>query len=204
MAKPGPSERQPKESAAAFEAFRIYLEHGPARSTAKVGRQLGKSKTLMDRWSGRWEWQRRVREFEAEAIADLDVETAEAIRQTARRQAETARLHVEATSLVAEEIARRRAEKEPTEKELKKLSLAELLQLEPTHARAHNRGVITQRLALGMTTDQPGEALPQTEAREQAARLSDDELDSSLLGVDELAAKRAQKAKGGGKKKAAK
>ena len=51
-----PWERQKGETPQAFEAFSIYRDMGSSRSTAKVGRKLGKSKNLMDRWSSRWEW----------------------------------------------------------------------------------------------------------------------------------------------------
>ena len=43
-----------QESTCAFETFSCYRDMGPARSTAEVARALGRSKTLMDRWSARY------------------------------------------------------------------------------------------------------------------------------------------------------
>lgn len=53
------------ESAKAYQAFTRYRDMGPARSTAKVARELGKSKALMDRWSSRHEWVDRAAALDA-------------------------------------------------------------------------------------------------------------------------------------------
>lgn len=53
-------EQQPKESAKAFAAFRVYLDLGPQRSLAAVGKKLGKSVGLMERWSAKFDWPARV------------------------------------------------------------------------------------------------------------------------------------------------
>ena len=57
-------ERQPKESARAYEAFDLYLKMGPERSLRKVGQELGKSNTLISRWSSAWNWQERCRDYD--------------------------------------------------------------------------------------------------------------------------------------------
>lgn len=59
-------ERRPDESDPAFQAFTVYRDLGHQRSLAKVGRELGKSKTLMDRWSSAHNWVRRCAEWDAE------------------------------------------------------------------------------------------------------------------------------------------
>lgn len=63
-------EQQPKESNKAFEAFVLYCEigkePGKKRSLAKVGQKLGKSTTLIERWSSLWNWQQRVRDYDNE------------------------------------------------------------------------------------------------------------------------------------------
>lgn len=73
-----PWDRQPGESAPAYQAFRTYIEMGADRSTADVARELGKSKTLTDRWSGQWGWVERARQWDslatravAEAYQDM-------------------------------------------------------------------------------------------------------------------------------------
>lgn len=191
---PGPAEQQVKETDVAFAAFRVYLEHGPQRSTAKVAQALGKSKTLVDRWSSRHQWVRRVREFEAEATRIVDDAHLDAVAKRSRRQAEIAQLHGEASLTVAREVLRRLANPAEAEKALKDLGVDELLRLEATLGRMHNRAVLTERLALGLTTDQPGEPLPRAAAEEAARRLSDTELDGRLIGVDEVTAARERKA----------
>ena len=60
-------ERQPMESARAFAAFSRYRDMGPGqRSSAKVAQELGRSKTLMDRWSSCWSWVKRAEAWDAE------------------------------------------------------------------------------------------------------------------------------------------
>src|SRR5438067_12957924 len=53
-------EQLPRESAKAFGAFSVYLSMGAERSLAEVGRKLGKSEGLMERWSRKFDWAGRV------------------------------------------------------------------------------------------------------------------------------------------------
>jgi len=57
-------ERQKGESPQAYEAFVIYRDLGPERSLREVSQRLGKSKTLMDRWSRTHKWVERCRAYE--------------------------------------------------------------------------------------------------------------------------------------------
>src|SRR5712692_9429432 len=71
-------ERQPRESAKAFEAFSVYLNMGPERSLAAVGQKLGKSKALLERWSAKFEWPGRV-QAQAAYLATVEREATEAL-----------------------------------------------------------------------------------------------------------------------------
>ena len=59
-----PWERRTNESAEAFEAFAIYRDLGVDRNLIKVWQKLGKSHTLIERWSDRHDWVLRCVEFE--------------------------------------------------------------------------------------------------------------------------------------------
>lgn len=61
-----PWERLTGESAKAFEAFVLYRDAGTDRSLAKVARTLGKSTTLVERWSARDAWVLRVEAWDVE------------------------------------------------------------------------------------------------------------------------------------------
>ena len=59
-----PWERQKGESEKAFEAFSVYRDMGEKRTIVAVCKRLEKSRTLIDRWKDRWEWQERVRAYD--------------------------------------------------------------------------------------------------------------------------------------------
>jgi transposase len=58
-----PWEQQKDEGNKAYQAFSVYRDMGANRSTSKVAQHFGKSKTLMDKWCGRWNWVERVMAF---------------------------------------------------------------------------------------------------------------------------------------------
>jgi len=58
-----PFEQQPREGNKAFAAFKTYLELGPDRSLATAAERVGKSTTMMERWSRRFDWPARVRAY---------------------------------------------------------------------------------------------------------------------------------------------
>lgn len=72
-----PFEKQPRESEKAFAAFRAYLEMGPQRSIRDVARKLGKSSTLMGRWSSKYDWPSRVATYGAH-LAEVERRAIEA------------------------------------------------------------------------------------------------------------------------------
>lgn len=78
-------EQQPREGAKAFAAFSVYLSLGPERSLAAVGRKLGKSVRLMERWSRRFDWSSRVQAHAAH-LAVVEREATEALTRTKAAQ----------------------------------------------------------------------------------------------------------------------
>ncbi len=77
--------RQPKESAQAYEAFEVYMMLGAQRSNARTGREVKKSKQLMDRWSARWQWVKRAEMFDLEETRQFHAELHAARRDAAKR-----------------------------------------------------------------------------------------------------------------------
>lgn len=85
-----PWERQPKESPPAYEAFYLYLEMGSERSLRKVAQKLGKSSTLICRWSSTWNWQQRSREYDTELQRKEFAAKQQEIKKARERQLKTA------------------------------------------------------------------------------------------------------------------
>lgn len=87
-----PWERQQGESTQAFEAFDLYCKMGTERSIRKVAQELGKSSTLMSRWSSAWSWQSRSREYDNELKRREFAEAQKAQKKMQERQIQTAML----------------------------------------------------------------------------------------------------------------
>lgn len=60
---------QKGESAVAYQGFSEFLEMAADRSLRAVAQKLGKSLTVIGRWSVRWEWMRRVGECDTHMAA---------------------------------------------------------------------------------------------------------------------------------------
>src|SRR5687767_12145986 len=71
-------EQKATESQKAFAAFSVYLSMGPERSLAAVGRKLGKSVGLLERWSRKFDWPGRV-QAHATHMAVVEREASEAM-----------------------------------------------------------------------------------------------------------------------------
>jgi hypothetical protein len=84
MTERAPWDRQPRESSPAFQAFQTYLDLGPSRSLAAVGQKLGKSRSLLSRWSAHWHWQDRLAAYESE-LGRKAMEAEAEEREEARR-----------------------------------------------------------------------------------------------------------------------
>lgn len=176
-----PGARLPGETAVAYEAFRTYLELGPKRSTAAAARALGKSKTLTDRWCARWHWVDRVREVESATAAKVDDALADERVAAAKRQAKEARVHAQAMTGVSAALLRRLNADPQLLDRLDSMTVRDLARVAVQASRGHHAAVQTERLALGMTTEQPGEAI---DPAVDAAKLSDEDLLERLAGLD--------------------
>jgi hypothetical protein len=64
-----PFEQQPRESAKAFAAFTLYLGMGPSRSVTKVAAKLDAYRSVIQGWSQRYHWTRRVAAYHAHMAA---------------------------------------------------------------------------------------------------------------------------------------
>ena len=74
-------EKQDRESGKAFAAFAVYLSMGSERSLAQVGKKLGKSEGLIERWSKRYDWGGRVQAHGAH-FAMIEREATEAVARS--------------------------------------------------------------------------------------------------------------------------
>ncbi|WP_316749150.1 hypothetical protein [Streptomyces herbicida] len=83
-------ERQPSESAAAWEAFACYRDLGLSRSIGKVAERLAKSRTLIERWSTTHRWVLRAEAWDREQDRLWRGEQQQAAREVARRHARLA------------------------------------------------------------------------------------------------------------------
>lgn len=86
-----PWERQKSESAQAFEAFSIYLNLGTERSIRAVSHELGKSKTLIDRWSRNNNWVERCRAWDNHLQREAKKAAVAELREMNRRHITLAR-----------------------------------------------------------------------------------------------------------------
>jgi hypothetical protein len=87
-----PWDRQPDESSRAYQAFLTYRDMGPGRSVRAVARELGKSGTLIGKWSSDHDWVSRISSWEsmpsralATAYEDMAREIAEQHRNLATK-----------------------------------------------------------------------------------------------------------------------
>lgn len=79
-------ERQPGESEEAYEAFTDYYKN-PKRSQKKTAKSVGKSETLIYRWSVRWHWSERAREYDNALVREEYTATLDEIRKMNKAQA---------------------------------------------------------------------------------------------------------------------
>ena len=83
-------EQQEGEGVKAFEAFCLYLQMGEARSQDKVAKELGKSTTIISKWSAKYKWVDRVAAWTAEVNRQVQQEQINDIKKMRKRHADLA------------------------------------------------------------------------------------------------------------------
>lgn len=185
-------DRQINELDGAWEAFVIYrdmaAENDGRRSLRRVGREVGKSGALIDRWSSEHEWQRRVQAFDRDRDATRLAEQAASIRRAARRQGRALEAAVMAVMAPVEAYLAKLREQGGAAGAYSEWTLRELAIASREAARLLPALVQAERLVHGLSTSK-GEHVavdPQRAAAESRVRDMDrGELDVYLLGVDE-------------------
>lgn len=84
MAELDPWDRQDGETSKAYEAFCVYRDLGASRSVQATANELGKSKTVMDRWCSQWSWVKRAQAWDSipgKAVASAYAEMAARIAE---------------------------------------------------------------------------------------------------------------------------
>lgn len=85
-----PYSKRIDESTEAFEAFACYRDMGTGRSHAAVAYELSKSENLINRWSKKYNWVKRVHAYDAELDRRKRLVDLREIEKMRRRQTKTA------------------------------------------------------------------------------------------------------------------
>ena len=96
--------RQKGETVKAFQAFVIYRDQGPARSGYKVADELGKSTTLIGRWSARWDWVERAALYDAHLDRVRRLENEDKLRLAKNKQVKIAEMALDKIRLRLETL----------------------------------------------------------------------------------------------------
>jgi hypothetical protein len=105
---PNPTDPQPGEPGSSFAGFVLYREMAPGqRSTREVARRLGKSDSLISRYSSGWRWVQRAEAWDREQARMSSQMRAKTAADWADRQAEEGRkLQIFATAALDKFIVR--------------------------------------------------------------------------------------------------
>lgn len=166
------------ESSPAFEAFTIYRDAGPSRSIRGVARELGKSGSLISRWSSRYSWKSRVVAWDSAQDQLRQLVLSSEVQDAARQHAQILRAHLAAVSIPALELARRI---ETGSLSLGDLDNGSLINLVCKAAKSTAQLIELEREVHGLRSDD--ESCERVRAQREIARLSDEELEARLLGV---------------------
>ena len=84
-------EKMKGESQKAYAAFCIYRDLGVARSQVKVSQELGKSVTLVARWSKKWQWVARTEAFDRYTDDELQKERMADVKDAMKQHTQMSR-----------------------------------------------------------------------------------------------------------------
>jgi len=93
---PEPWKRQEFDTDPSWEAFTMYRDMGLGRSLAQVAENLGKSTTIMERWSSQRYWRYRVWMYDIHVDEQTQAEHMEEIHEMRGRHAQQARVFAQA------------------------------------------------------------------------------------------------------------
>jgi hypothetical protein len=178
-------ERQPCEGPEAYEAFAVYRAQGRDRSIRAVGRTLGKSTALIERWSSAHQWVRRVAAYDRFLDAERRRVREQRILEMEDRQAsqliDAAQALAHPTRAFIERIQQMH---DRGEDPFASQSISELHRMAVTSVRHLPSIVAAERLIAGLSTESASPDAPASayEARRRAERMSRTELEAYLLG----------------------
>lgn len=149
-------ERRTGETTQAFSAFAKYRGMGHGRSLAKVAQELGKSKTIVERWSRQWDWVNRVADHDHDEDRRLRDHELQVLQRMKERHLGFAQVIQQIASHPITELQKRvKAGKDPglTAMEAVKLletgmKLERLFRGEPDSISQHSIGINDRRNAV--------------------------------------------------------
>lgn len=104
MAEPQPWEYQKTDTAKSWEAFQVYRDMGKKRTLAKVADELGKSTTIIQRWSSKHNWKERIEAWEVEQDRLIRIELMKDIGAMRKRHADMAEAMIVKAALAMQRI----------------------------------------------------------------------------------------------------
>lgn len=148
-------ERQSNESSEAWEAWVIYRDMPVGtRSLASVGRTLGKSTVLMERWSSTHNWIMRIREYDRyldrRKMRELEAEYAEMGRRQGQQAAYLAELLMHPAKAL---IKRIQDDPDKFAQEVNSMELTDAMDMAIKAARVWPQVMKAERLAHGLSTE---------------------------------------------------
>ena len=174
-------DRAEGESPEAFQAFALYRDLGvDGRSTARVARELGKTKQLTDRWSGKHRWVVRAAAWDDHQDQLAQEELKRMGVQARMRHANVLHGTMQGLSAPAAELLRRLGEKPEL---LQALADRDLIAVVAMAGRTLPRLVVAERLTLGIGVGEDAEGQDLTPEQRKVARMNDEEVLELLAGA---------------------